>query len=145
MRLIKVFFLILFFSCNSNPSKNNDCNKFLECLDKSIWKLTTGTFSQYNIFYNNPEGIYMVQYEMFNRASTCKMFSFSTKDFSQNRLEMKSELLEGKVRFIWNINELYCVYNTNLRTENITFYKSSFEELEASLKNRSGCNLPNDL
>jgi len=54
---------------------------------------------------------------------------------------MNGELLSGKLRFVWSENELYCTYVNNKRTENITFYKSSIEELKQSLKSRTGCKL----
>ena len=114
---------------------------FLECHDRTVWKITTGTFSQYNVFINDPKGLYMLQYEMYNNSPICREFSFNKKEFKQNKLEMSTKLLGGDARFIWNQNEIYCTYKNNLRTENITFYRSSIKELKASIGNRTGCNI----
>ena len=94
---------------------------FLECLDRTVWKITTGTFSQYNVFIDDPEGLYMLQYEMYNNSPICREFSFNKKEFKQNKLEMSTKLLGGDARFIWNQNEIYCTYKNKLRTENKTF------------------------
>ena len=136
--LIFPFFLCLLYSCNQNLTEKK-CNTFLECLDNTVWKITTGTFEQYNIFHNKPNEIFMTQYEMFNKSLSCKEFSFTIENIKQSPLEMNGELLSGKLRFVWSENELYCTYVNNKRTENITFYKSSIEELKQSLKSRTGC------
>jgi|TARA_Y100000992_G_C21137473_1_gene429642 hypothetical protein len=133
-------FLILFYSCNQIQTEKK-CNTFLECLDSTVWKITTGTFEQYNVFHNNSTGEFMTQYEMFNRSPVCKEFSFTIENVEQTLKEINGDLLSGKLRFIWNDNELYCTYVNNSRTENITFYKSSIEELKQSLKLRTGCTL----
>ena len=139
MRLLFLFLTVIFFSCTSK--KSNNCKLFLECLDRTVWKITTGTFAQYNVFINDPKGLYMLQYEMYNNSPICREFSFNKKEFKQNKLEMSTKLLGGDARFIWNQNEIYCTYKNGLRTENITFYRSSIKELKKSIGDRTGCNI----
>ena len=105
--LIFPFFLCLLYSCNQNLTEKK-CNTFLECLDSTVWKITTGTFEQYNVFHNNSTGEFMTQYEMFNRSPVCKEFSFTIENIEQTPLEMNGDLLSGKLRFVWSENELYC-------------------------------------
>ena len=105
LRTLCLNILFLFVSCNQKANEKI-CNTFLQCLDGTVWKITTGTFEQYNVFHNSPNGIFMSQYEMFN------------------------------------INELYCSYKEDKKTENITFYKSSVKELQESLKLKKGCIFP---
>tara|TARA_B110000116_G_scaffold267571_1_gene280100 strand:+ start:998 stop:1438 length:441 start_codon:yes stop_codon:yes gene_type:complete len=141
LRTLCLNILFLFVSCNQKANEKI-CNTFLQCLDGTVWKITTGTFEQYNVFHNSPNGIFMSQYEMFNKSFSCKEFSFSIKELIQTPLEMKGKFLNGDIRFVWNINELYCSYKEDKKTENITFYKSSVKELQESLKLKKGCIFP---